>query len=354
MRRFRILTLLLVLGVVASACSTFSKPPAATIDGRELSTDSIDRQMSSILGNDKYASTIQQAFGFEPQEAEVDGAFSTAFAAQMVSLRVWFEVWERDIAERGEQQLVSDAEDQLREQIPGQIDAAVGPGTYDSFSTAEQREIVHQQAVIAGIRQAVTDQLGDAESYYDEHPEDFAVICVSHILVSTQGGKTAAQARSEAAKLRARIEDGESFEAIAANESDDPGSAAENGAVGCGSQASLQLVPEFEAVAFQLDVDEVSQPVDTQFGAHLIKVTKRTVPDFDEIDDIQTEMSGIGDRLFNDRLTKPLCDADVTVNPRYGRWTREGCDALVQSSLPRVNPPEGPIEQSTEDLQSGL
>jgi foldase protein PrsA len=343
MRRFRILTLLLVLGVVASACSTFSKPPAATIDGHEVSVADVEHDIDALLGNKAYATAVEQVYGFTPKAGSVKGAFDSAFTAQMLSLRVWFDVFERDLVARGHEDILDDAEVAAAKSTPARVDQAFGEGTFDGFSKELQKEFVHQQAIVQAIQDSVTAEVGnDAKAFYDDHPDEFAEICVSHILVSVQG-RTQAQATAEAEKLRQRIDDGEDFEKLAATESDDTASGADKGSVGCGSRASLQLVPEFEEAAFSLKVGEVSQPVQSQFGSHLILVTKRTVPDFDEISDVDAEMQDIASRLLNERFNGALCKADVDVNPRFGTWSRRGCEGTGQSELPRVEPPEGPI-----------
>ena len=71
--------------------------------------------------------------------------------------------------------------------------------------------------------------------------------------------------------LKDRILAGESFEDLARENSDDPGSAAGGGALGFIERG--MMVPEFEAAAFALAPGEVSDPVRTSFGWHLVKVT---------------------------------------------------------------------------------
>ena len=100
---------------------------------------------------------------------------------------------------------------------------------------------------------------------------------VSHILVSVPsvpsdaGDGDAAEARERLAALRERIVAGESFEDLARENSEDPGSAAGGGALGFIERG--MMVPEFEEAAFTLAQDEVSDPVRTSFGWHLVKVT---------------------------------------------------------------------------------
>ena len=87
-----------------------------------------------------------------------------------------------------------------------------------------------------------------------------------HILVPTE---------DEAKAVLAEIKKGTDFAELAKQKSKDPGAAAEGGDLGYFSKD--QMVPEFAEVAFKLNKGEVSDPVKTQFGWHIIKVEdKRT------------------------------------------------------------------------------
>ncbi|MDR2729255.1 MAG: peptidylprolyl isomerase [Chitinispirillales bacterium] len=79
----------------------------------------------------------------------------------------------------------------------------------------------------------------------------------------------------ELQNLKKRIESGEfTFEIAAQNESDDEGSALNGGSLGWFGKGAM--VPEFEAVAFALEVGVISDPVKSSFGFHLIKVEERS------------------------------------------------------------------------------
>ena len=81
-------------------------------------------------------------------------------------------------------------------------------------------------------------------------------------------------------RLRNRIIMGEDFAAVALAESDDPGSSAKGGDLG--RFGRKEMVPEVEKVAFTLPIGEVSQPVKSQVGYHLVEVQERRTKDFVE------------------------------------------------------------------------
>jgi peptidyl-prolyl cis-trans isomerase C len=98
-----------------------------------------------------------------------------------------------------------------------------------------------------------------------------------HILVPTE---------DEAKKAQARVKGGEDFGKVAGELSKDPGSGKEGGDLGFFTKD--RMVPEFAEAAFKMQPGQVSDPVKSQFGWHVIKVEeKRTkpAPNFEEVKD---------------------------------------------------------------------
>jgi peptidyl-prolyl cis-trans isomerase C len=110
-------------------------------------------------------------------------------------------------------------------------------------------------------------KVDDAEvkAFYDKNADKFTIgtkLRASHILVDTE---------QEAKNIRERLEKGESFAKLAQMYSKDKGSASKGGDIGYFT--SGQMVPEFERAVMGLKIDEISQPVKTRFGYHIIKLT---------------------------------------------------------------------------------
>ncbi len=117
----------------------------------------------------------------------------------------------------------------------------------------------------------------DAKTYYDENQGEFQSgesVQASHILVASL---------AEALEAKERIKAGEDFGTVAGELSSCP--SGQNGG-DLGFFTKGQMVPEFEEAAFSLPQGEVSEPVETQFGYHLITVTakeeSRMIP-FEEV-----------------------------------------------------------------------
>ena len=101
---------------------------------------------------------------------------------------------------------------------------------------------------------------------------------VSHILIKPTEILTDEQAREKAASLKRQIEEEDAdFAELAREHSEDIGSASEGGSLGWTSKG--QMVPEFENMMAATDTGEISPPVRSQFGWHIIRVEDRRVKD---------------------------------------------------------------------------
>ncbi|MGZ4959081.1 MAG: peptidylprolyl isomerase [Methylomonas sp.] len=100
---------------------------------------------------------------------------------------------------------------------------------------------------------------------------------VRHILVKTNELVDDAEAKKRLQALRERIRDGDDFAVLARSHSDDKGSAINGGSLDWVSPGAL--VPPFEEAMNKLQINEISEPVQTQFGWHMIQVLGRESQD---------------------------------------------------------------------------
>lgn len=124
----------------------------------------------------------------------------------------------------------------------------------------------------------------DARKYYDERPELFRMeeqLSASHLLKMAKTEAEFEKALEDVKALRARLHSGENFAELVRLESDDKGNDGNLGTFGKG-----RMVPEFEKAAYALKPGELSEPVRTQFGWHLIQLHERIpekITPFEEI-----------------------------------------------------------------------
>ncbi len=148
------------------------------------------------------------------------------------------------------------------------------------------------------------------KAFYDGHKNEWEEVKARHILVRFQGSKmplaegkkdlTEAEALAKATELRAKIVAGADFAAVAKESSDDTGSGQNGGDLGAFGKG--QMVPEFDKEAFLLPVGQISQPVKSPFGYHLIKVESHGTKPFDEV------KSTIAKRMPAEMAQKALAD----------------------------------------------
>ena len=142
----------------------------------------------------------------------------------------------------------------------------------DTRDTAQITYVVFRPSLIGDNEVTVAES--DIKDYYDKNKKDFekparAVVSVLTIPRTVSAADSAA-VRNHILALRDSIIKGAKFEDIAKAESSDSASASQGGFLGRGVRG--RFVPEFENVAYSLKPGELSQPVLTQFGYHLIKV----------------------------------------------------------------------------------
>ncbi len=113
-----------------------------------------------------------------------------------------------------------------------------------------------------------------------------------HILIKSSRKddfKKRSQALSQIQALKKQLDAGADFEELAREKSDGP-SAKSGGDLGFFTRG--QMVPEFDKVAFSLPVGGISEPVETEFGYHLIKVEEKRAPRKLRYDDIKLDLAG--------------------------------------------------------------
>lgn len=114
----------------------------------------------------------------------------------------------------------------------------------------------------------------------------------SHILVEISDTVDEAAAREKIEGIQKKLADGADFAMLANESSDDIGSAENGGDLDFAGKGAY--VPEFEAALFELEKDEVSDIVKTEFGFHIIKLTDVKKPEIPSFEDKQAELK---DRL---------------------------------------------------------
>jgi peptidyl-prolyl cis-trans isomerase C len=179
------------------------------------------------------------------------------------------------------------------------------------------------------LKQAGTDAMTDAamhQVYNDavKTMSDEQEVHARHILIRAAAGddKASKEAEDKIKAIIARLKKGEDFAKVASETTEDPSGKATGGDLGYFTKE--QMVPEFADVAFKLDKGQISEPVHTQFGWHVIKVEdkrKKPAPSFDEV--------------------KPQIEQYVTRKAQADLVTKLRADAKIEKMY-TVAPPAAP------------
>ncbi|RAS86197.1 peptidylprolyl isomerase [Priestia endophytica] len=181
------------------------------------------------------------------------------------------------------------------------VETAMSENGEKTFRNAVKINLLRKKAATADIK--VSDK-ELKEAYKAKKPE----LKASHILVKDE--KTAQE-------VEKKLKDGEDFAKLAKEYSQD-GSAQSGGDLGYFK--SGQMVAEFEEAAQKLKVGEISDPVKTQYGYHIIKLTdKKEVPSFDKMkDELEQEvkLSKIDENDMENAVNKILKEENVEVKDK--------------------------------------
>jgi len=163
---------------------------------------------------------------------------------------------------------------------------------------------------------------------YDARLLQLTTVRVLHILVETES-----QANGAYVQVTAPDATEGTFMDLAREVSIDPGSAEQGGALGSG--VASQYVPEFGEAAAALEPGEISRPVQSEFGWHVIRMVEKQVTPFSEAKDgILRELAGTE---FLGWFKEQVRELDVKVNPRYGRFDPQ----TLQVEAVRSTDPQG-------------
>ena len=320
MKRF-LVCLVALLGVVAAACGTL-QPYALIVNGSRIPQRDLDNELKAIRGNGRYLDAI------DPSRRQIlgsgNGTFNANFTAFVLNQDLDYQLVHNELGKRKLNVTPADL-DQAKNVVIQQVN---GQDTYNAFPKWYQDKLQRRFAEVIVLNRALTPPVdeGQAMAYYNSHQDQFQQACASHILVDTP---------QAAGDIEGRLAKGEDFASVAKSASKDTASGQKGGDVGCFLKTS-QLVPEFLTAAFSQPVGQVGQPVQSQFGYHVIKVTSRDVLPYDQAkQQAQQAMGQSNGSQLKQWLTDALKKAKVKMNPKFGTFNKG-------KPVPEIDAPQAP------------
>lgn len=321
---------LLTLSMLVVGCSSDKQDnnkenAVAIVNGQSISQESFDQYLN-------YQKKVAEANGYMAPDMWGDSyedgrtyeeIMKEAVLEQLVLLKVQdqmaeeanVEVTNKDVDKEIDNKLTTD------EQKKGMDEFIETMGITKDFF----RYTIYRSELLAKkyIEEVVKIEDEKAETFYNQMKAEIDSVKASHILVATE---------EEAKDIIKQVKDGADFAEIAKEKSLDKGSAVNGGDLGYFTKS--KMVKEFADAAFALEVGQISEPVKSQFGYHIIKVTDRRMDFESNKDDVVLNLKS---QKFNELVQQ----------------TREKAEVEILIELAKPKAPEAPKtpeqEESKED-----
>lgn len=342
-RKLFVVTGLLLVMVAAAACGTGSSLPkdaVATVGDQPITESAFESRLADLE---------EQLPDQVPDEKESPEEYRD-FQAQVLDYMVTLEI----ISQKSDDLGIEVTDEELQEQVDsikqmfGGDQAQLEQALEEQGLTLEEfRTNLREQALVQEAVEAVAADIEVSEeeisSFYEENKQQYETREqreVRHILFTPETGEDGAQAAEatdeqwskayeEAMDVRNQITSGADFGEMAQEYSEDPGSKDSGGNLSFITPGSM--VPAFEDAAFSLEPREISEPVKTQYGYHLIQVLEVKeggTQSLDEVkDDVRKQLVEPKKReAWDEWLQSMREEIDVTV--------REGLERPTTTTVP--------------------
>ncbi len=269
----------IAIGVIAASAlflllSFGQNDKVASVNGKEISKDDLYAEMLKTSGPETLDLMISDEIIRQETEKEDISVTDEEIAAEIAVYEEEYggaEQLEAALAENG--MTIEDLKEEVQTYV--KIEKLIGPNI----------EITDEQI----------------EAYFEENKDSLgqsAKVEASHILTET---------KEEAEEIKAQLADGADFAEVAKEQSTDTVSAENGGQLG--TFGAGEMAPEFEEAAFAMEVGGISEPVETEFGFHIIKVTDKTEATAPTLENSKEQIEGL---LFDEQL-----------NSEYTTWLAE-------------------------------
>ncbi len=283
------------LAVVASGCSSSSL--AATVDAARIEDQSV-LALGGQTGDQGRVDgeLFRQSLTFLVLQAALVSAAQADFGLDDL------------LTDEGRAAFLTTATDREIEAVDSEIAAGIAQGRDPA---AVEDFIVTQVALRSLVRKAITNIDAVVEAAWEQNPDALVTVCASHILVATE---------AEANAVIERVDGGEAFEDVAADVSLDTQSP--GGALPCPTHV-FTFVQSFADVVGVQPIGELSDPVETGFGFHVVRVDQRDAPA--SLEELKSDPERwIPVQLIDAEYTAWLDDAvaraDIWIRSQIGHW----------------------------------
>ena len=314
--------------MIFTACSSSGNGAVATVDGVDITQEKFDTYY--MVQRTQMVDQVGEEFLAEKIEGDkFNRTYGEALREDVLNMLVTHQVLLNaadeagiDMSEMAQELLAQDKEFSGEENFNESL-KQLGITEEEYLTIVEDTMTVEEYYRLKQSEIEISDE--EVEAYYNEHKEDLTQVRASHILVDTE---------EEAINIIQRIEEGEEFEELAKELSQDPGSAVNGGDLNFFNKE--MMVEPFGDVALGQEIGEISEPVETEFGYHIIKTTDKNET-LDDVKDIIVEI--LQSEKLVDEVEKMEKDAkikkhlDVTKEPESIKSRLESSQAVTEDEL---------------------
>jgi foldase protein PrsA len=299
----KLIVLVGALALVAAACSGTDEVVSA-VNGEDISRSSVEslvRDSGDGFSNQDFATYLSVVIQWEAADQAATDEFDV-------------EVTEEQIDQRVEDLVAASEHEGTLEEYLESVNATESGLRSFAESLIVQESV--EAELVSGFEPITDDELAREVA---EFPADWTQVCASHILVET---------KDEADDIKTQLDGGADFAAIATAVSIDPGSAENGGDLGCAAPSGF--VEPFAEATLTAEIGVVTDPVETDFGYHVIIVSDRIDAPTDVVRDY---LEGTRSQAALDAWFSAMIEAaDITVIDSVGVWVTEPTPQVLASN----------------------
>lgn len=265
-RKFLAIGLLVAMVFAISGCTKGKEGLVAKVDGEGITMEEFESDF------EVYKKIYEQRLG-EGAMSEV-GEDGKTLEENLKNEIVQKLIMEKLVAKEATKMDISVTDEEIKEQMSNYTTMMGGQEKFDEFLDNNKiskeffKENLRKEILFNKHRETFMAETNisekEAQKYFNANKDDLVVIKASHILVKTE---------EEGKKILERLNAGEKFDVLAKDLSIDKASAVNGGDLGYFTKGSM--ISEFEEVAFNLKVGEISDLVKTEVGYHIIYLEDR-------------------------------------------------------------------------------
>lgn len=280
---FKILLIAVAASLVLTGCNTSNEDIVAVVNGTKITKSDFEKTVIIVAKEFE----MKNNFNEEVWNTEIEGGktFREEFEKEVMNGLISQEI----VNQQAEKENITVTDEEVANEISSYMQFIENVDEYNKFMEENGiddkflSEHFRKTLIFNQYRNKITSEAqiteNDLKEYYNAHIEDYRKeeIKASHILITTLNDmgeplseEETAKKESEAQDILARIKQGEDFEALAKEYSDDKASAVNGGDLGYFVKGIMDQ--DLEKAAFELEKGQVSDVVKSSNGYHIIKV----------------------------------------------------------------------------------